>query len=184
VGEPVTPAGPISASQEEILRLSPSAKEIAMSFRVEGVAPQLFQHLFGATDEDLAGCGAVRSKVETKPGAPCRITLDDAEPGEAVLLLSFHHQPAATPYGQAGPIFVRENAIAAAVFENTVPPALARRMLSVRAFDEGGMMLDADLVEGADLPTLIARFWQNPAIAYLQAHNARRGCFAATITRL
>jgi hypothetical protein len=155
-----------------------------MRFQIRGLDPTNFQKLFGLDDANLAAHGAVRHTVSAKPGAPCRITLDDAEPGETVLLLSYRHQPAATPYGQAGPIFVREAATQAAVFENVIPPALARRTLSLRAFDAAGTMIDADLIEGADLATLIARFWSNPDVAYAQAHNARRGCFAAQITRL
>jgi hypothetical protein len=154
-----------------------------MAFRIRGLDAAQFERLFGADVAELARAGVERHQVKEKPGAPCRITLEDAEPGETVLLLSHRHQPAMTPYRQEGPIFIRETARAACEAIDIVPPALAIRMLSVRAFNAEGSMLDADLVDGQALPGLIERFWANPEIAYAQAHYARRGCFAATITR-
>jgi hypothetical protein len=68
-------------------------------------------------------------------------------------------------------------------FENAVPAPLAIRLLSVRAFDDAGMMTDAEVVEGRDLAPLIARMFADPAVAYLHVHNAKRGCFAARVDR-
>jgi hypothetical protein len=55
--------------------------------------------------------------------------------------------------------------------------------LSLRGFDTNGMMLEAEVCEGAAAPALIARFFTNPAVDYIHAHYARRGCFAARIDR-
>jgi hypothetical protein len=60
---------------------------------------------------------------------------------------------------------------------------LATRLLSLRAYDEGGMMVDADVVEGRELRGHIKRFFENDAVAYIHAHFARRGCYAARIER-
>jgi hypothetical protein len=117
------------------------------------------------------------------PGYPCRITLDDAEPGETLLLLNHAHHAAATPYRAAGPIFVREGARETFDAVGAPPPALARRTLSLRAYDAAGMMLDADLVEGREADGLLERLFRDPAVAYVHAHYARRGCFAARIER-
>ncbi len=154
-----------------------------MSFRITGLDPALFSDLHALPDAALAARGAERVRVEEKPSAPCRITLDDAEIGEAVLLLSYDHQPADTPYHQQGPIFVRESSTRYAG-ENVIPPALARRMLSLRGFDAAHMMVEADLVEGANAPALIETFFANPSVAYIHAHYARRGCYAALIERI
>ncbi|HYE45387.1 MAG TPA: DUF1203 domain-containing protein [Caulobacter sp.] len=154
-----------------------------MSFRVTGLSAELFSPLFGLPDEVLAARGVVRHTVETRPAAPCRITLDDAEVGETVLLLNYEHQDADTPYRSRHAIFVREAAGEAAVFENEMPPALARRLLSVRAFDADHMMIDAEVVEGAEAEPLIDRLLADDRCAYLHAHFARRGCFAARIDR-
>jgi hypothetical protein len=134
------------------------------------------------SDAQLTAKGVERVPVGEKPGAPCRISLDDAEVGEAVLLLSFDHQPAETPYRQQGPIFVRETR---APYDgvNVIPPALARRTLSLRGFDAAHMMIEADVVEGVDAKAMLERFLANSKVAYIHAHYARRGCFAARIDR-
>ncbi len=153
-----------------------------MNFRIAGLDPEPFLALFGLSDAALAARGVERVRVEAKPGAPCRISLDDAEIGEHVLLLSYQHQPADTPYRQQGPIFVRETR---ARFESVgiVPPAMARRPLSLRGFNARHMMIEADLCGGADAAGMIDTFLANPAVDYIHAHYARRGCFAAAIGR-
>jgi hypothetical protein len=132
--------------------------------------------------EQLASGGMSRVRVERKNAAPCRISLDDAEIGEAVILLNYTHQGADTPYHQQGPIFIRETSARFAA-RDAIPPAIARRTLSLRGFDANHMMIEADLTEGADAAALIERFFANPAVAYIHAHYARRGCFAALIER-
>lgn len=156
-----------------------------MSFRISGIEPGVYAHLIGRDEDELARLGVERVHVTAPQSAPCRITLEDAEPGETVLLLSHPHQRADTAYRQSGPIFIRENASAPFVGLDVSPPALAVRPLSVRAYDEAGAMVDADLLlDGARLPELIERFWRNRAVAYAHAHYARRGCFAAAIERV
>lgn len=153
-----------------------------MSFIVTGLDPAPLQRLFMLDDEALSRQGAQRVRVTAKPDAPCRITLDDAEIGEDVILLSYEHQSAKTPYRQKGPIFVRETC---ARFEgrDVIPPALAIRPLSLRGYDAYGAMIEADLIDGAEAAGLIERIFANGDVAYIHAHYARRGCFAARIDR-
>jgi len=153
-----------------------------MSFRVAGLDPSLFADLHGLSDAELAARGMQRVRVERKPDAPCRISLDDAEVGETVLLLNYDHQAADTPYRQQGPIFVRETG-ARFEAENLIPPALARRTLSLRGFDADHMMIEADLVDGAEAAQLVERFFANADVAYIHAHYAKRGCYAARFDR-
>ena len=153
-----------------------------MAFRITGLDPAPFAHLHALSDTQLASGGMRRVAITEAHAAPCRISLTDAEIGESVILLNHAHQPANTPYHQQGPIFIREtsNRFAAA---NTVPPALSRRTLSLRGFDATHMMIEADLTEGADAAALIERFFANLHVAYIHAHYARRGCFAALVER-
>lgn len=153
-------------------------------YRISGLPLAEFESLFGLDDAALAKRGAKRVRAAGKPGYPCRVTLEDAEPGESLILLNYEHQSAATPYRSGHAIFVRENAREEAVFDNEVPPILACRLLSVRAFDADGMMTEADCVEGTELEPLITRMLDEPATAYLHVHNAKRGCFAARVDRL
>ena len=154
-----------------------------MSFVVTGLAPEPFAPLFGLEAAALAERGVIRMTVDSKPGFPCRITLQDAEPGETVLLLNHEHHAAETPYRSRHAIFVRENATTPARVENALPEALKSRLLAIRAYDAAGMMIDAEVIEGAQAKPLIERFLADPRAAYLHAHNARRGCFAARIDR-
>lgn len=153
-----------------------------MSFRIVGLAPEAYAHLWRASAQELEQVGARRMVVTEKPGAPCRVSLDDAEIGEDVILLSHEHQPNATAYRQQGPIFIRD---IGRRFDqaNSIPPAFARRPLSLRAFDDAHMMVDAELTDGAEAGGLIERLLANPAVAYIHAHYARRGCYAGLIER-
>ncbi|MDP1736384.1 MAG: DUF1203 domain-containing protein [Caulobacter sp.] len=154
-----------------------------MSFVITGLPVEPFSPLFGLDEAALTAAGAIRYVADSKPGFPCRITLEDAEPGETLLLLNHEHLAVDTPYRSTHAIFVRETAATPARFEDEVPASLAGRLLSVRAYDARGMMIDAEVLEGRELAPLIERFFDNPSVAWLHAHNARRGCFAARIDR-
>lgn len=80
----------------------PLLRESAMpSFRLVGLSPDLFAPLFALAPAALASRGARRVTATAKPGFPCRISLDDAEPGEELLLLPFEHQPQNSPYARS-----------------------------------------------------------------------------------
>lgn len=149
-----------------------------MAFRICGLDPEPFRHLFGLPDAELARQGVVRWPVEAKPGVPDRIELRDLEPGETALLLNHLLQPADTPYRSSHAIFVREGAERAHQLVDAVPEVLSRRPLSIRAFDGAHMMVDAALVDGAEAEPVIRRFLDDPAIVYLHAHAATRGCLS------
>ena len=154
-----------------------------MAFRITGLAPDPFRHLFGLDDAALASQGAIRYRVDSGFGFPDRIELRDATPGETVLLVNHVHQPADTPFRASHAIFVREGATTPFDAIDTVPDALRRRMLSLRAFDAAHMMVDAALVDGREADAAIARLFSDPAIGYLHAHYATRGCYAARVDR-
>ena len=128
-----------------------------MGFQISGLSVDRFSHLFGKDVETLARLGVKRVVADETPGFPCRVSLRDAEVGERVLLMNFEHQPVSSPYRSSHAIFVREWASEADLAENEVPEQLRRRMLSVRAFDDSGMMVDADLVDGQRLESLAER---------------------------
>lgn len=154
-----------------------------MSFVVSALPVAEFQPLFALSDAELAERGIVRRTVDG-PGSPCRVTLEDAPLGETVLLLNYEHQPADTPFRSRHAIFVREEAQDRSFAPDEIPPAFAaRKFLSLRAFDEAGMMIDADITPTADLPSAIERLLANPDAAYLHAHYAGAGCYAARIDR-
>jgi hypothetical protein len=154
-----------------------------MSFRITGLDPAPFQELFDLDDDALAARGIQRCIADSKPGFPDRIELRDAEPGESLLLLNYTHQPASTPYRASHAIFLREGARTAYDRIDEIPQALRTRVISLRAFDRDHLMIDADLVDGTSLGGLIERFLADPRVQYLQAHYAKRGCYAARVER-
>jgi hypothetical protein len=154
-----------------------------MSFRITGLDPAPFRHLFGLPEDALAAHGVRRLPVDDKPGFPDRVELRDLDVGETALLLNFTHQPADTPYRACHAIFVREGAAQRYDAVDEIPEAMRGRTLSLRAFDPCGDMVDADLVEGREMAGLIERLLDDPRVAYLHAHYARRGCYAARIER-
>jgi uncharacterized protein DUF1203 len=154
-----------------------------MDYRIRGLSPEPFMHLYGLSDEELAGHGVKRYIVNANPGFPDRIEVRDVEEGAKVLLVNHVHQPADTPYRASHAIFVREGAERAYEAINDIPPVLQVRSLSVRAFSADHWMLDADLCEGRILEPLIHQFLSNPEVAYLHVHFAKRGCYAAHVER-
>jgi hypothetical protein len=155
-----------------------------MSYLVHGLDPAPFIPLFALDDAALAELGARRVVADETPGYPCRASLQDAEPGETLILVSHAHMTAeGSPYRAAGPIFVRQSATEAAVVEDRLPGYLSSRLLSLRAYDANGMMTDAEVVAGADADPKIRSFLDRAEVEQVHAHFARRGCFGARITR-
>ena len=154
-----------------------------MAYRITGLSPEPFRHLFGLSDAELAAQGARRCIANATPGFPDRVEMRDARPGESLILVNHVHQPADTPYRSAHAIFVREGADAPYDRVNEVPDVLRVRMLSLRAFDTDHMMVDADLVDGREVEALIARLLADPRTAYIHAHYAKPGCYAGLIAR-
>src|SRR6266481_8267295 len=107
----------------------------------------------------------------------------DLDPGETGLLLNFTHQPADTAYRSSHAIFVREGAETSYAALDTIPEVISMRPISLRALTGAGEMVAADLVDGQALAPLIEQFLADPDVAYLHAHYAKRGCYAARIER-
>lgn len=153
-----------------------------MSFRVIGLSPDLFRPYFALSDGELARIGAVRL-VAGQPGLPCRVSLAHAAVGDELLLLNYEHQPATTPYRARHAIFVSRASARAFDAVDEVPEVILARLVSVRAFDAAHMMIDADVVDGAQAAPLFERLLANPHASYLQVHNAKRGCYSARVER-
>ena len=154
-----------------------------MSFRITGLSPEPFRHLYGLSDVELERAGVKRYVADHKPGFPDRIEMRDVDIGQPLLLLNHVCQPAHTPYRATHAIFIREGAEETYDRIDEVPPVMRDRLLSLRAYDSSHMMVDADVVEGADIEAAIGRFFANGEVAYIHAHNAKRGCYSGRIDR-
>ena len=154
-----------------------------MTYRITGISPAPYQHLYGLSDEELARQGIVRMTVTEKPSFPCRVSLTDREIGERVLLLNHVSHDAANPYRASHAIFVTEGADEAAEYVDQTPPVFETRVLSLRGFDAQGMMAEAVLAQPGEADAAIRKLFDSAAIETIHAHNATRGCFAAKIER-
>jgi hypothetical protein len=154
-----------------------------MSFQIKGLPVAPFAALFKLSDTDLATRAAVRVTADRHPGFPCRVSLRDARAGETLVLVNYEHLPVATPYRSRHAIFVREYATEAQLDVDEIPEVLVTRLLSLRAFDDAGMMIDADVMEGREIALAIDRMFKSHRVQYLHVHNAKPGCFAARVER-
>lgn len=155
----------------------------AMTYRITGLDPTQFAHLFALGDEKLARHNAVRVTADKDRGFPCRVSLEDARAGETLILLHHLSHDVATPYRSAYAIFVRENVGTAARYEDETPPVFEGRPLGLRGFGTDGNLKNALLALPGEADARIRELLQDPAIAYIDAHNAAHGCFAARIER-
>lgn len=153
-----------------------------MTYRIEGLEPAVFAPLFELDDAELEARGMTRMTVDN-PNFPCRISLRDCDLGDEVILLNHVSHDGNNPYRASHAIFVSKSAAEAADYVDSVPPALDRRILSLRAFDSRGMMVEAALAQPGEADPAIRRLLANPAASHIDAHNAIRGCFAARIDR-
>ncbi|MFC0203799.1 DUF1203 domain-containing protein [Novosphingobium soli] len=161
-----------------------------MAYRILGLPRAGFAPYFGRSAEELEEMGARRVIADADRGFPCRVSLEDAARGEALILLNFTSHDVSGPYRSAYAIYVRERAAQAQAYVDRLPPVFAGRTLSLRGFDAPGMLRRARLAAqgeaGAPLGGVeeaIAELFADPTIACIHAHNAAYGCFAARIER-
>ncbi|GGP23069.1 DUF1203 domain-containing protein [Silvimonas iriomotensis] len=154
-----------------------------MAYRITGVDPAPFMHLYGLSDAALKEHKALRRIATGPSGFPERTQMRDAVVGEPLLLVNFQHQPANSPYQSSHAIFILEGAETTVSVHNQVPEYLSKRLISLRAFDGDDLIAAADIASGHDLTVLIERYLAMPNVRYLHAHFARYGCFAARVER-
>ena len=153
-----------------------------MTYRIAGLDPEEFAPLWAMDDDELERKDARRVIAAADRGFPCRVTLEDVRAGEPLLLVQHVHHNVAGPYRSAFAIFVRQDA-EQAVYEDRCPPCFAGRTLSLRAFDDTGALAEARLASPGEADAAIRALLADPSIAYINAHNAAAGCFAARIER-
>ena len=153
-----------------------------MNFRISGLPAEDFAGWFEMSEAELGERHAVRRVVDQEHAFPCRISLTDAQVGEEVLLINHEHLPVDSPYRSRHAIYIRAGE---RTFDTAgvVPDMLRRRLLSVRAFDERGMMTGCDVVDGRELESAIGELFAGPQAAYLHVHFAKAGCYAARVDR-
>src|SRR6185312_8440456 len=103
-----------------------------MAFRIKALPAKQFKHLFALPDAELAQYGAVRRVADNRdPGYPCRVSLTDSRPGDALILVNYEHLAVESPYRMRFAIFVRKGDETYDQID-AVPEQLRKRMLAVR----------------------------------------------------
>lgn len=153
-----------------------------MTYRIAGLDPAPFAPLWHMAAAALAERGARRVAADADRGFPCRVSLADARRGEALMLVHHVHHDVAGPYRSAFAIFVREHGVQA-TYQDCCPPCFAGRTLSLRGFAGDGALAEARLAAPGEADPAIRDLLSNPAIAYINVHNAAAGCFAARVER-
>ena len=151
------------------------------AFQITGLAYEPFAPLFELTDKQLAAIAAKRVMADSHPGYPCRLSLQDGEVGEELLLMSFQHQPFASPYRASGPIYVRRGAARRLLEPNQLTHCIPRRLISVRGYNAVHMLLQAQICRAGQVAAGIGRQFDEARIAYLHLHNAKPGCFSCRV---
>lgn len=154
-----------------------------MTFIIEGLSADNFQHLYGKSDEELQQHSAIRYVCTAKNSFPDRIEMRDLEIGETALLVNYTSMDKQTPYKASHAIYVKEGAEQSYSAKNEIPVVMSSRLLSLRAFDQAGMIVDAGLATGEEIKPAVETLLDNPEVAHIDAHFAARGCFAGRITR-
>lgn len=153
-----------------------------MTYRIRGLDPVLFADQLALDDASLARRRA-RREVAGEGRFPCRVSLEDAAPGEVLLLTNYANHAVEGPYRNAFAIYVRADATEAAEFVDALPPVLRGRPIALRGYTGNGDLHRAALALADDVDTQVRALLADPQVAYIDAHNAMHGCFAARIER-
>lgn len=154
-----------------------------MTYLIEGLDPAPFRHLFAMEEAELAAHRAVLQTASASRGFPCRVSLRDADEGDQLLLVHHTSHAVETPYRNAFAIFVRRAASEPACYVDECPPVFAGRPLGLRGYTAAGNLLTARLAMPGAADDIIREMLSDPAITYIDAHNAAHGCFAARVQR-
>ena len=152
-------------------------------FQIHALPYEPFANFFHLSDADLVHAKARMDRVTKTPGTPCRVSLQDAAPGETALLVHYVHQPADTPFHASHAIYVRQDAVQASPVVNELPVMLRSRLLSLRAFDLHGFMVRADVTPGTEAEAVLQEMLADEAVHSVHIHNAKQGCYLARATR-
>ncbi len=138
------------------------------------------------SDAGTAADGDVRRLV-AEGGEPLRCCLQDAVPGERLLL--FNHRPvlpAASPYQESGAVFAHARVVDCQGAEPTAryPHDWRGRPQVLRAYDKKGSIHPSTRVhDGTDPEGVIAEVLSDPDVVLIHSRNIAHGCYMFAIGR-
>lgn len=137
-----------------------------------------------ATVKLWANSGNYERIIADRSGAwPCRLSLEDAKPGEEVWLANYRHLDHNTPYDGSGPVFVCPQRMPVKSEPNEIPSFFLNRGLSLCMYDRSHHLIVVQVTEGRSAEVAISELFAQKEGQYILAHFAAAGCFACRILR-
>ena len=155
-----------------------------IEFQVSGIQTAEIQDIINYDESSWIRSNIKKVTVDSKPGYPCRWSLEDAEIGEEVLLFTYTHHAVESPYRSSGPVYIRPMAKQAQLKPNQLPLMLHHRLLSLRVYNQKAFMIDARTIEGKVTEETIQDIFRNPEASYIHVHNSGPGCYNCQINRI
>lgn len=150
-------------------------------YSVEAFSPALADQI--RTSRSDAYGNSDLPAIQVGPRSPCRVCLQDIQPGEEALLLTHSPRDQPHPYRFIGPVFIHVEACRPYAERTGVPPLLQSRQLSLRAFDAQGELLDGRVVHGAEAQAALTEMFADGRVDAVHAHNAGVGCLLCCFVR-
>lgn len=154
-----------------------------INFKFYSLDKKQFDEFFEMSKNELDKLNIRKIIVEEKPGYPCRVSLQDAEIGEEVLLMSYNHIINKSLFDSKGPIFIRKNAQNKEFKVNEIPLMFNHRILSLRGYDIDYMMIYAATIKGSVLKETINTAFENEKVNFIHIHNSSPGCYNCLVKR-
>ena len=151
--------------------------------RVEAIPTKAADRIRRDRDDGHGNVGLEPILVDEHPGYICRHCLRDPEVGESVYLFSYSPFGRAVPYRSVGPIFVHTTDCTRYDRADELPISLRHRLLSFRGYGSNDRMVAADVAPGVEADDMLDRLFRDPAVSYVDIHNARPGCFNCRVYR-
>ncbi len=154
------------------------------NFVITALPAEPFKEYFHWPATKLSAQGMSLIQADAFPGYPCRVSLEDAQIGEDVLLVNYTHHQIDGAYRSNGPIFIRKDAFKAQLSPGEIPQIIKhRRNLSLRCYSGGGNMIDCRICHGDQVAPVLNELFEDQNIAYIHIHNAAPGCFNCEVKR-
>lgn len=147
-----------------------------MTYQITGIDPDQI-------DTTINSALAVQVTATSSLGFPCRVTLEDAEQGEDLVLFNHVSHDVQSPYRSSYAVYARIKAEKPAQYTDELPPVFKGRPLGMRAFGSDAMLKTAGLAMPGDADQTIRQLFELDEVAYIDVHNAAHGCFVARVER-
>jgi hypothetical protein len=153
------------------------------NFAVSAIPSSHLDRIRAAGHDDFGN--PVEAFVTQEAGeTPLRCCLREAGVGESVALIA--HQPSdrGGPYAEVGPIFIHAEPCDGYQTPRAYPEGFRHRRQLFRAYGADGRPVHNQIVEPADVFSVIAEEFERPDVAFIHSRNVLAGCYMFAIHRV